>query len=81
MDERFKMIEKLFVEKLDRLHDLQEQTLEQAKKTNGRVTKLEDETETVRFVGKRKWALAIIVVLAYAIAIKELRDMIIGLIF
>lgn len=81
MDERFTMMEKLFVEKLDRLHDLQEQTLKQTKLTNGRVTKLEGETEVIRFIAKRRWALAIVVVLAYAIAIKELRDMLIGLIF
>jgi hypothetical protein len=94
LENKFDMIEKLFNEKFDRLHDISEQTLAQAKKTNGRVTKAEDvtipelenrllkkidkikdETETIRFIGKRKWALGIIIVIAYAISIKEFRDL------
>jgi len=81
IDERFKMIEKLFIEKMERLHDLQEKTLEQAKKTNGRVNKLEDETEVIRFAAKRKWVIMILVLLAYGITIKEFRDLAIQLIF
>ena len=67
----YEMLKELFDEKLDRLHDLQVQTLEQAKKTNGRVNSLEKETETIRFATKNRVVLVVIISLLSSTPISQ----------
>jgi len=70
LSQEYQMLKELFEEKIDRLHDLQMQTLEQAKKTNGRVNraeekieKLEADTALISSLAKNKTIIVIILLL------------------
>jgi len=80
IEDKFDMIERLFTEKLDRLHDLQEQTLSQAKKTNGRVTKLEKETDVTRFMFRHQWTFWVVFIAGYAMTIQEFRELVFAIV-
>jgi hypothetical protein len=67
LEDKFDMMEKLFVEKLEHLHSNQVQILEQVKKTNGRVTKLEDETVVVRLIGRNRKIVFVLLAMALGV--------------
>ena len=76
IEDKFDMLERLFVEKMERLHDLQEKTLEQATRTNGRVSKLEGETDTIRFMFRHQWTFWLVFIAGYAMTIQEFRELV-----
>lgn len=77
--------------KLDGIDSTLGKILDQTTKTNGRVNRLERECtdtdgfkkdlETVRFMSRKKWAVGIVCLAAYAVTIKEFRDILIDIIF
>jgi len=74
--DKFELFEKLFSEKFDRLHDNQQLILEQVKKTNGRVTKLEDETSLIRGITKNKAVMVLIFAAMSGTSISQLLPLI-----
>lgn len=66
------------MEKIESLHDIQEQTLMQTKKTNGRVTVLENKSIGV-WVNNNKVKTLMLMSILFSILISDSREAIVGL--
>lgn len=74
----FQMLKELVSVQTDRLHDMQERILEQVTKTNGRVTKLEEETSTIRFITKNKYIVLLVIAALSGLSITEMMPMLLS---